>query len=42
LDLNLLDHVRGAVDLDDHPALEVFGWDHGRSSSWLELFQHNG
>ena len=33
LDLNLLDHVRCAVDLDDHPALEILGGHHGRKGS---------
>ncbi len=32
LNLDLLDHVRRAVDLDDHPALEVLGGNHGDAS----------
>ena len=28
LNLNLLDHVRCAVDLDDHPAFEILGGNH--------------
>ena len=28
LNLNLLDHVRSAVDLDDHPAFEILGGNH--------------
>ena len=41
LDLDLLDHVRSAVDLDDHPALEILGGHHGRptlplTSAWID------
>jgi hypothetical protein len=33
LNLNMLDHVRRTVDLDNHPALEVLGGNHGESPS---------
>ena len=39
LDLNLLDHVRSAVDLDDHPALEVLGRHHVIPSSQLQTMR---
>ena len=29
----MFDHVRRAVDFDDHPLLEVFGGDHGFARS---------
>ena len=32
LNLDLLDHVRRTVDLDDHPALEILGGNHGDPS----------
>src|SRR5262249_8829242 len=37
LNLDLLDHVRGTVDLDDHPALEVLRRYHGRRSSGMRF-----
>ena len=41
LDLDLLDHVRGAVDLDDHPPLEILGGDHGSRPSLASMaYQH--